>query len=76
LQITRNGKEALELVVEKLNLETQEEKHCTDNLEKKFKELFTRIPDNAQASMSNVEEHIQIIAQTLEDYKNNIEDLK
>jgi tRNA1(Val) A37 N6-methylase TrmN6 len=26
--------------------------------------------------MSNVEEHIQIIAQTLEDYKKNIEEVK
>jgi DNA-directed RNA polymerase specialized sigma54-like protein len=76
LQTARNGKEALELVVEKVKLETQEEKQHTDNLEKKLKEVFTRIPDNTQAAMSNAKEQIQIIVQTLEDYKKEIEDLK
>jgi hypothetical protein len=47
LQVTRNGKDALELVVEQVKLETQEEKQCTDKLEQKLKEVFTKIPDNA-----------------------------
>jgi hypothetical protein len=41
-----------------------------------LKEVFTRILDSTQAATSNVEEQIQIIAQTLEDYKKEIEDLK
>jgi predicted nucleic acid-binding Zn-ribbon protein len=45
-------------------------------LEQKLKEVFTKIPDNAQAAMSSVEEHIQIIMQMLEDYKKEIEELK
>jgi hypothetical protein len=46
LQAARNDKEALELVVDKVKLETQEEKQCTYNLEQKLKEVFTRIPEN------------------------------
>jgi hypothetical protein len=38
----------------------------TDNLEKKLKEVFTRIPDNAQETMSNAEEQIQIITDARE----------
>jgi hypothetical protein len=76
LQVTRNGKDALELVVEQVKLETKEEKQHTDNLEQKLKEVFTRIPDSAQVAMSNAEEQIQIITQMLEDYKKEIEELK
>jgi uncharacterized protein (DUF3084 family) len=47
LQATRNGKDALEFVVEQVKLETQEEKQRTNKLEQKLKEVFTRIPDNA-----------------------------
>jgi hypothetical protein len=46
LQAAINSKDAQELVVEKVKLETQEEKQHTDNLEQKMKEVFTRIPDN------------------------------
>jgi hypothetical protein len=47
LEETKNGKDALELVVEQLNLETKEEKHHIDNLEQDLKEVFTRISDSA-----------------------------
>jgi exonuclease VII large subunit len=76
LQVTRDGKDALEIVVEQVQLETQEEKQRTDKLEQKLKEVFTKIPDSAQEAVSSVEEHIQIITQTLEDYKKEIEELK
>jgi predicted nucleic acid-binding Zn-ribbon protein len=76
LQVTRNGKDSLELVVENVKWETKEEKKHADNLEWKLKEVFTRIPDNMQETMNNAEEQIQIIAQTLEDYKKDIEELK
>jgi hypothetical protein len=45
-------------------------------LEQKLKEVFTKILDNTQAAMSSVEEQIQIITHTLEDYKKDIEELK
>lgn len=75
LQETRNGKDSLELVVKQLKIETKEEKQCRDNLETKLKEVFTRILGSAQASLRNVEEHIQIIVQTLKDCKKEIEEL-
>jgi hypothetical protein len=64
------------MVVEQVKFEMKEEKHRVDNLEQKIKELFTRIPNNAKLATSNAEEHIQIIAQILEDYKKEIDDLK
>jgi hypothetical protein len=62
LKETKNGKDALEMVVEKVNMETKEENQCKDKLEKKMKEVFTIIPDSAQEAMRNDKEHIQIIA--------------
>jgi hypothetical protein len=41
-----------------------------------LKEFFTIIPENAEEVVRNVEEHIQIIVWTLEDYKKDIEELK
>jgi hypothetical protein len=62
LSVTKYGKDSIELVVEKVKLATKEEKQHKDNLEKKLKEFFTRIPYNTQVAMNNAEEHIQIIA--------------
>jgi hypothetical protein len=61
LQTTINDKDALKLVVEKVKLETQEEKQRANNLEQKLKEVFTRYPENVKEVTSSVEEHIQII---------------
>jgi predicted nucleic acid-binding Zn-ribbon protein len=76
LQTARDGKDSLEMVIEQVNMEMKEEKQRVDNLEKKLKEVFTIILDNAQEAMRNSEEQIQIIAQTIEDYKKEIEELK
>jgi hypothetical protein len=46
LQETRNGKDALELMVDQVKLETKEKKKCIDNLEQKLKEVFTRIQNS------------------------------
>jgi hypothetical protein len=53
--VITDGKDALEIVVEKLQLETQEEKKRADKLEQKLKEVFTKIPDNTQEVVSSVE---------------------
>jgi hypothetical protein len=45
-------------------------------LEQKLKGVFTKILDSAQAGMRNVEEQIQIIMQTLEDYNKEIKEFK
>jgi hypothetical protein len=41
-----------------------------------MKEVFTKIADKAHVAVSNVEEHIQIIAEILKYYKKEIEELK
>jgi hypothetical protein len=41
-----------------------------------MKEVFTKIADKEHVAMSNVEEHIQIIAEILKYYKKEIEELK
>jgi len=47
-----------------------------DNLEQNLKEVSTRITDSTWEFMRNAEEQIQIITQTLENYKKDIEELK
>jgi hypothetical protein len=54
VQVARNGKYALEPVVDKIKLETQEENQCIDKLEKKRMKVFTRIPYNADEATTNV----------------------
>jgi hypothetical protein len=61
LRVTIDGKDALEIVVDHVQLETQEEKQRTEKLEQKLKEVFTKIPDSVHVVVSSVEEHIQII---------------
>jgi len=75
LQVTRDGKEALEMLIEYINMDTQEKKQWLDKFEKKMKEVFTKIPKSVQEAMRSGEEQIQIIVQILEDYKKEIEDL-
>jgi hypothetical protein len=55
LKVTGDGKDALEMVVYKVNMKTQEEKKHTYKLEQKLKGVFTKILDNTQETMSNVE---------------------
>jgi hypothetical protein len=43
LHVTRDGKDALEIVIEHVQLDTQEEKQRVDKLEQKLKEVFTKI---------------------------------
>jgi hypothetical protein len=40
-----------------------------------MKQVFTKILDNAQVVVRNVEEQIQIIVHTLEGYRKEIEEL-
>jgi hypothetical protein len=65
LQHTKNGKEALELVVEQVKIETKEEKECTDNLEQGLIVAYNRILNSVQATESSVEENINLIMQKI-----------
>jgi hypothetical protein len=50
LQETKNVRDALELVVEQVKLETKEEKECVDRMEHGVKVDYNCIRDNAQTS--------------------------
>jgi hypothetical protein len=62
LQHTKNGKEALELVVEQVKLETKEEKECTNRMEQGLTVVYNRIPDSTQAENRSAEEKLNLIA--------------
>jgi FtsZ-binding cell division protein ZapB len=76
LQETKNVRDTLELVVEQVKLETKEEKECTDRMKHGLKVAYNFIPDNAQTSEKSVEEKINLIVQTINQYKQDIDELK
>jgi hypothetical protein len=75
LVLDREVKEILQVTCEQIMLEKEEEKKCTDNLEKNLTEVYKSIPDCVQAHEVTTEEKIQQIAQTMERYKQEIVDL-
>jgi hypothetical protein len=76
LQETKNVRDALELVVEQVKLETKEEKECADRMEHGVKVDYNCIPDNAQTSEKSAKEKINLIVQTINQYKQEIDELK
>jgi predicted nucleic acid-binding Zn-ribbon protein len=76
LQHTKNGKEALELVVKKVKLKSKEEKECTNIMEQGLTVVYNRIPDNVQAEKKSAEEKLNLIAQTINKYRKEIEEIK
>jgi predicted nucleic acid-binding Zn-ribbon protein len=76
LEMGRGVTKMLQITCDQLTLEKEEEKECVDKLEQKLKEFFTNIPNSAQEALSSAEEQIQVIVQTLEEYRQEIEDLK
>ena len=69
LQHTKNGKEALELVVEKVKFKTKEEKERVDRIEQGVTTMYNHIPENAQAENTSVEEKLNLISKTIEHYR-------
>jgi hypothetical protein len=61
LQHTKNGKEALESVVEQVKLKTKEEKEYADKLEQGLNATYNRILNIAQTTKSSIEEKIKLI---------------
>jgi len=75
-QHRKNGKEALELVVKKVKLKSKEEKECTNIMEQGLTVVYNRIPDNVQAKKKSAEEKLNLIAQTINKYRKEIEEIK
>jgi FtsZ-binding cell division protein ZapB len=57
-------------------METQEGNQRVDNLENKLQDIFKRILDNTATMYRSTKEKIQIIAQTIDGYRHEIEELK
>jgi len=69
LDINMEVKEILQVTCEKITLEKEEEKKCTDKLEKKLTEVYNNILDYVQELEVTAEEKIQNITQKMERYK-------
>jgi hypothetical protein len=76
LQQTKNSRDALELVVEQVKLETKEEKESTDRLEHGLIAEYNPILNNMQAEERSEKENINLIAQKINQYRQVIEELK
>jgi len=72
----KEGKEALELVIKQVKFKTREEKECVDKIKQGVTTIYSHIPDNVQAENSSIEEKINLISQTIDHYRKQIEELK
>ena len=76
LQHMKNGKEVLELVVSQVKLETKEENKCVERLEQGLITMYNRITNNTQAIEKSTVENIDLIVHTIDQYRQDIKDLK
>jgi hypothetical protein len=76
LQEMKGDKEALELVIEQVKFETRGEKEHTDKIKQGVTTVYNHLPDNAQAESSSTEEKLNMISQTIDHYRKQIEELK
>jgi DNA repair exonuclease SbcCD ATPase subunit len=76
LEVGRGVVEMLQITCDQLTTEKEEEKECTDKLEQGLTMVYNRIPDNVQAPERSAEEKINLISQTIDQYKQEIEELK
>jgi predicted nucleic acid-binding Zn-ribbon protein len=76
LEVVRGVTKMLQITCDQLTSEKEEEKECADNLEQRLIVVYDRNPDSAQAQERSAEEKIKIILQTIEGYRQKIEELK
>jgi predicted nucleic acid-binding Zn-ribbon protein len=76
LEVGRGVVETLQITCDQLTSEKEEEKERMDKLEKGLTMVYDHIPDSAQALERSAEEKIKIISQTIEGYRQEIEELK
>jgi len=62
LHHTKNGKGALEMVLERVNLKTKEENGHTNIMEQDLTTMYNRIPNSAQAVEISTEDNINLNA--------------
>jgi chromosome segregation ATPase len=76
LEVGRGVIEMLQITCDQLTTKKEEEKEHIDKLEHRLTKTYNRIPDNAQAPERSIEEKINLISQTIDQYKQEIEELK
>jgi hypothetical protein len=68
--------EMLQITCDQLTTEKEEEKEHADILEQGLTTTYNHIPNNVQATERSAEEKINLIAQTIDQYRQEIEELK
>ena len=66
----------LQITCDQLTLEKEEEKEHAYKLEQGITTVYDRIPNNAKTPERSAEEKINMISQTIDKYKQEIEELK
>jgi hypothetical protein len=75
LQLTKDNRDELELILEQAKLETKDEKDHVNGLEQKVVVAYEKIPKNTQMVELTVTEKIDQIVQTIDQYQQEIEHL-
>jgi hypothetical protein len=76
IQQATKKREALEKVCEQAKLETQEEKECRNELERRVGAVFEKLPSTAQWNELLVAGKIDQIAQEIDQYQKEIKNLR
>jgi DNA anti-recombination protein RmuC len=76
LQQATKKQETLETVCAQAKSETQEEKECRNELERRVEDIFGKLPTTAQGSELPAAEKIDQIAQAIDQYQKEIETLR
>jgi hypothetical protein len=63
-------------MLEQVKFETKEEKECADKIEQGVTTVYNHLPDNAQVESPSIEEKLNQISQTIDHYRQQIEELK
>jgi hypothetical protein len=76
LQHMKDNREELELVLEQVKLETKDEKDHVDRLEQGLVVAYDKIPKSAQTTEPTTMQKIDQIVQTIDQYRQEIENLQ
>jgi hypothetical protein len=75
LEVGRGVVKFLQITCNNLTSEKEEKEH-TDKLDQGITMVYDRIPNNMQAPNRSAEEKIKVISQTIEGYRQEIEEIK
>jgi chromosome segregation ATPase len=76
LEVGRGVAEMLQITCDQLTAEKEEEKECANKLEHGLTSVYARITNSVQALEKNTKEKISLISKTIDQYKQELEELK